>query len=221
MSGYDSVINEKAKEVVQQHFNECEFVDILPFEASDEVIEGMKNNPILQIKNYNIKKTKTHKVLMADNFICQHCVHEAMYVLIMKRNDHNALVCSFLIHKNNSLVPLTKDHIIAKALKGSSAYSNLQTLCYDCNQEKSNKTVIGATVDNKGKNKNSSGKPKITIDREEYDELTRKSRDFYRLRKNIKLTIKKAPWYYKVLGIDQYIEKHLKRPLKNKGYFKS
>jgi len=41
--------------------------------------------------------------------------------------------------KDGNEVMMTKDHIIAKSKKGKNNLDNYQPMCYNCNQEKSNK----------------------------------------------------------------------------------
>jgi 5-methylcytosine-specific restriction endonuclease McrA len=53
---------------------------------------------------------------------------------IYKRDGNRCVRCGF--RKN-----LTVDHIVPKSKGGSNKYSNLQTLCFKCNQSKQNTTI--------------------------------------------------------------------------------
>ena len=61
----------------------------------------------------------------------------------VKERNHKGKSCNGSFHLNlyaltndNEEVLMTKDHIIPKSKGGRDTLSNLQTMCYDCNQEK-------------------------------------------------------------------------------------
>lgn len=158
-----------------------------------------------------IKPSRTVKVIHADEYKCVKCKKEAKYVTYQQSNDNGQIYIYFWIKKPTSYVPLTKDHIHAKSLGGTDAYDNLQSLCYLCNQEKSDEIVLP--------NDGSDSRPKKVLDAEVYKDYKKKIADFKYLRKRIKRMVKTMPWYMKLLGFDKYFEKKVTSMMRNKGYF--
>lgn len=164
--------------------------------------------------------SKTSKVVIKDNYHCKYCKANVTHVAIIhpthginKNLYHFNFIC---INEYGEYSLLTKDHIIPKSkkLKGINSFDNLQSLCFECNQEKDNTCDLSNIIE----------KPElvkqIEIYKNYYDENHQKVKDFKRFRKHLKQTIKFVPWYYKLLRVDKFIEKQIKKYLEDKGYYK-
>jgi len=160
-----------------------------------------------------LKPSRTVKVVSNDNFCCKSCSKNAEYVTYQRSRDNDQIYIAFWIKKPNMYVPLTKDHIEAKSLGGTDAYENLQSLCYLCNQEKSN-NIVDLSDPTTPVNTD-----KVLVDKLQFVDYKKKVAHFKYARKKIKKMIRSTPWYYRILGVDRFITTMLLDPMKDKGYF--
>lgn len=154
---------------------------------------------------------------MRNNYACAHCKHIAQYVVIHKdstnpiKNPNAAYASAWIINDEGDAHSLTKDHVIPKCVGGRDNHQNLQCLCYLCNQIK-DCDIDPSMISNEKPNM-------ILVDANVFDKHTNKVRDFAWTRKRIKRLHKNMPWYYRMLGVDKFLERELKKPLLSKGYY--
>lgn len=187
--------------------------DFLGVETIDEFNTRAFTESFIDSPYGQLKPSRTVKVVSNDDFLCKKCCKKAEYVTYQRSLDNNQIYISFWISKPNIYVPLTKDHILAKSLGGTDAFENLQSLCYICNQEKSDDLVhvddpLGDVAHSKK-----------LVDREQFDDYKRKVAHFKYARKKMKKLYREIPWYYRILGVHKFIEKRLMNPMRDKGYF--
>lgn len=187
--------------------------DFLGVETMGEFKERLFTESFIDSPYGQLKPSRTVKVVSNDDFLCKNCTKEAEYVTYQRSRDNNQIYISFWISKPNMYVPLTKDHILAKSLGGTDAFENLQSLCYICNQEKSDDLVH---IDNPLGD--GAGSKKL-VDREQFDDYKKKVAHFKYARKKMKKLYREIPWYYRLLGVHKFIEKNLMNPMRDKGYF--
>lgn len=183
----------------------------LGVETIEEFQSREFNDSVLDSPFGLIKPSRTVKVVHSDGYKCVKCKKEAKFVTYQESNDNGQIYIYFWVRKPNCCVPLTKDHIHAKSLGGTDAYENLQSLCYICNQEKSDDIILPT--------EGSESRPKKVLDAEVYKDYKKKVADFKYLRKRIKRFKKTMPWYMRVLGVDKYFERKVIDFMKKKGYF--
>lgn len=161
-------------------------------------------------KPSGIQATKTVKTALSYKTKCVGCGLISKYTAVVQNKDTGRYNVIFLVEQDGQFMPLTKDHILAKARGGTDTFKNLQCMCSYCNTNK------GDSLDypeHQLKDKD------IIVDKEHYHSLVEKQKDFSFTRKNIKKLTKKLPWWMKVLGVNKIIEKELKSPLVSKGYY--
>lgn len=162
-----------------------------------------------KFNNIAIKPSRTTKVVVRDNFVCSSCHTTAKYVTYQSIAD--AVHMCFWVDVDSEFIPLTKDHIVPKALGGTNTYSNLQSMCFICNQKKSD----AHTVNDKAVNNALISKHDEEIAR--YKTIVYQ---FKKTRKAIKKTIKRLPLIYRIMGVEKYLNKHLVSLLEEMGYRK-
>lgn len=201
-----------AKECVIDFFHDCEFLDVEL--AKNISLEKGTNNILIKKKHADIIATKTVKTVINDKKRCVGCFNISEFVAIVLNRDTGKRNIIFLVqpYSDEGFYPLTKDHILAKSRGGTDAYKNLQSMCSLCNYEK------GDTVDYSKHNINLKD-GEIVVDKVHYESLIRKQQDFSGLRKRIKRIINHMPWYGKLFKLDKLIERELKEPLVEKGYY--
>lgn len=184
-----------------------------------ETIENFKNRKFtaafIDSPFGQLKPSRTVKVIQNDNYHCKSCNKPAEYVTYQRSKDNEQIYITFWIKKPSMYVPLTKDHIEAKSLGGTDAYDNLQSLCYICNQEKANNAVDLSDPNT----------PIYTdkkyVDRLQFDDYKKKVAHFKYARKKMKKMMRSIPWYYRILGVERFINKMLIDPMKDKGYLEN
>ncbi|ASV44553.1 hypothetical protein PBI_SCTP2_538 [Salicola phage SCTP-2] len=198
------------------------------------ILLDKKGNIVISNQEHNFSKTA--KVVMKDDYACKECEKPVNFIGVSISHIDNpekpAVFFGHLDYDEEHFTIMTKDHIIPKAEGGNNSMVNLQCLCYDCNQDKADKLdgiVENACPDNPTKYRIDPNDPRLNnkkrqrnfvkVDEEELNLMRQKIKDFYNTRKNIKNTINRIPWYYKLLGVDRYIEKKIKEYLVNKGYY--
>lgn len=124
---------------VDNEFLECNYLYDLKFNHLDDILDShfesyvekceicllkpvkyqskLRNKPR---RRTNIPKGLRKEVFMRDNYTCRHCG--------AKKGDKKS---------NGKKVTLEVDHIIPVAKGGNDTLDNLQTLCFDCNRNKS------------------------------------------------------------------------------------
>jgi 5-methylcytosine-specific restriction endonuclease McrA len=192
----------------EQYSTNAKFLGV---ESIEEFQTKEFNDSVIETDFGFIKPSRTVKVIHSDGYKCVQCKKEARYVTYQQSNDNGQIYVYFWVKKPNCYVPLTKDHIHAKSLGGTDAYDNLQSLCYLCNQEKSDDIVLP--------NDGSETRPRKVLDAEVYKDYKKKIADFKYLRKRIKRMMKTMPWYFRILGVDKYFEKKVIELMRKKGYF--
>lgn len=199
-----------AKESISRYFHDCEYQFLV--QSSKVKLKKGTNDILINGGHTKITATKTVKTVISDRKRCKSCNAISNFACVVRNVDTGKLnVIFFIKDGNGDFQPLTKDHILAKARGGTDAFSNLQSLCVKCNSDKADKVVYDIKHINHDKD--------IMVSREQYDSLVEKQKDFAYTRKRIKRIINKMPWWMKWLGIDKRIEKELKEPLMNKGYY--
>lgn len=208
---------EKVRRAALDHYQDADIIDIITLEEFYQYQQASENPYKFSFKNHTLKLSKTFKVAMRANYACAHCKHIAQFIVIHKdstnpvKHPDLAYASAWIINDENHAYSLTKDHVIPKCAGGRDSHQNLQCLCYLCNQ------IKDCDVDPSLIN---SEKPNmIMVDASVFDSHTNKVRDFSWTRKRIKRLHKHMPWYYKILGVDKFLERELKKPLTNKGYY--
>lgn len=207
--------NLKLKQCVATQNSKAEVLHIESFsDYKKRLPVSSSKDPILHLSTKwgMINPTRTVKVIANDNYTCVSCKRRAEYVSYQKSLDTNKIYTTFWIQNNGGYISLTKDHIVAKAIGGTDAFVNLQSMCYACNQEKADDIVEGGSY----KNVPSS---KALVDKDVHVTLQRKSRHFKYARKKINKIRKQLPWYYRIIGVGRYLDKNLVEPMQDKGYF--
>lgn len=197
-----------ARECVRSYYKDSDFRDIVPV-SSVKRVEGQKHLCIDGNYGHAVTCSRTSKVTIRDKFKCKSCGLKATHAIIMRNVISNQNAICFVGVKDGKYVPFTKDHIVPKMLGGRDNMNNLQAMCLPCNQDKSH--VFEES--------NQCNKGIITITRDEYNRLMRKQTDFANARSIIKRSVKKLPWYLKLLGADKFIIKRIQNPLRDMGYY--
>lgn len=196
-----------ARDCIKRVFHDCRFLYLV--KASDVKLMKGTNCVLIKGKECGITASRTVKTVINGNKKCVSCNLVSKYVAVVKNvNTHKTNVIFFVEGEDNTFIPLTKDHIVAKARGGTDKFKNLQSMCSVCNTEKAD-LIVGQ----------STNADELLIYKNHYDSLITKQRDFSYTRKQIKKVIQSLPWYMKLLGIHRYIEKKLKEPLVEKGYY--
>lgn len=196
-----------AKQCTEQYFKDCQLVDII---RSDSVTKRSSSRYLsVDGKTTKIGFSRTTKVVLDDKCKCKSCGAKSTYAMHLYNVNSKKDMIAFVVMKDDIFVPLTKDHIVAKMLGGRDTLKNLQSLCYPCNQNKAHNR-IEAAADN--------GKT-IVISVDEYERLNTKQTDFANARSIIKKSIKRVPWWLKLLGVHKYIERKIKKPIHDMGYY--
>lgn len=88
---------------------------------------------------YCINIQKNRYRIFAENHICVCCGLEGS-LMILEKQQYDAVPHFNLygINQHDQKVLMTKDHVIPSSRGGNDANSNLQTMCFDCNNLKSN-----------------------------------------------------------------------------------
>ena len=193
----------------EQYSTNSEFLGV---ERIEEYYQRDFNGGVVDTPFGSVKPSRTVKVVHYDGYTCKKCKRNATYVTYQKANENGQIYMIFWVRKPSMFVPLTKDHIHAKSLGGTDAYDNLQSLCYPCNQEKSDEVVL---LDDDG----NETRPKKILDAEIYREYKKKISDFKYLRKRIKRFKKRMPWYMKLVRADKYLDESVIQMMQKKGYF--
>lgn len=204
-----NVLEEEALECVDTYFKDCRLVDIV----DKPKLTKIKNSRFMKINGSSshgdIPCSKTTNVVMQKGNVCRGCQMKARYLMVMFNVNSKTYALAYVgFDDKQKLVPLTKDHITPKMLGGTDSLSNLEPMCYTCNQLKAHKQITRVK----------NGRETITIPVEEYDNLIIKQKQFAATRDNIRKSINSAPWWAKVLGIHRYIGRKIKKPLENMGY---
>lgn len=95
------------------------------------------------LNNRREYKNQSLKNIRRKGIQCQHCGIKGSFFAFEKsvgRSDRH-LAYRLYAYKNNRAFPMTTDHIIPRAQRGSNHMSNLQILCEPCNKKK------GASID--------------------------------------------------------------------------
>ena len=197
-----------AMDCIKRSFHDCRF--LYTVKPNDVKLLKGTNNVLINNKTCDITATRTVKTVLNGNKRCVNCnkVSEIVAVVVNKNTGKKNVV--FLVKGDGeTLTPLTKDHIIAKARGGTDKFENLQSMCSICNTEKADTIVNSLHDDSK----------EVLIYRDHYDSLIAKQKDFSYTRKQIKKLLHTLPWYMKLMGVHKLIEKKLKEPLQEKGYY--
>ena len=192
----------------KQYTANCEFLGV---ETIDDFHARTFTSSFIDSPYGQLKPSRTVKVISNDNFLCKQCEGKAEYVTYQRANDNQQIYISFWIEKTNEYVPLTKDHILAKSLGGTDAFENLQSLCYLCNQEKSDDLV---SLDDQSVR----SQQQTLLNKDQLDDYKKKVAHFKYARKKMKKLYNTVPWYYRILGVHKFIDKQLIEPMQRKGY---
>ena len=197
-----------AKECIKRSFHDCKF--LYTVKPSDVKLLKGTNTVLINNKTCDITATRTVKTVLNDKKKCVSCNKVCEIVAVVINNNTGKKNVKFLVKGDgDTLTPLTKDHIIAKARGGTDNFDNLQSMCSICNTEKADTIVNSLHDDSK----------EVLIYRDHYDSLIAKQKDFSYTRKQIKKLLHTLPWYMKLIGVHKLIEKRLKEPLQEKGYY--
>lgn len=196
-----------AKKCVDHYFKDCNLVDV--FESHQVSKPSSSKYLFIKGKSSGITCSRTAKIAMRDNLECKSCSAKSKYALTLFNVNSKKHMISFVVIIDGDMIPLTKDHVVPKMLGGRDTLKNLQSLCYRCNQEKAHDRF----------EKEGDKKKTITITMDEYNRLNTKQNDFANVRNIIKKSIKRVPWWMKILGVHKYIENKIKNPIKNMGYY--
>jgi 5-methylcytosine-specific restriction endonuclease McrA len=110
-----------------------------------EVLKNFTENPGRAIiftfsdKDYRVKQSISYKLFL-NNASCAICGIIGTVLRLEYSRGNNELAPHFNLYavKNDSLVLMTKDHIIPESIGGPTALWNLQTMCANCNHKKGN-----------------------------------------------------------------------------------
>lgn len=158
----------------------------------------LKNNGIYNyVDGTQVKLTKTNKIVLRDNFVCQSCRKKTDYAVIMENTNGVGEVyynVAFYVYKTNDkrFYTMTKDHIIPKSLSGSDHKQNLQSLCMKCNQSKAD------TVEHLAKGAIKLLPSQIAI-------AVKNEKAYKQLVHNLNELIENMPWYLKLLKVDKLL----------------
>lgn len=88
---------------------------------------------------YCINLQKNRYKIFAENHICVCCGIEGS-IMILEKQQHDVVphFNLYAINQHDQKVLMTKDHVIPSSRGGGNTSSNLQTMCFDCNNLKSN-----------------------------------------------------------------------------------
>ena len=196
-----------AKECIKRCFHDCRFLHLV--DPTDVQLLKGTNTILIKGKACDITATKTVKTVLNGKKKCVGCNAISKAAVVVVNIDTGKKNVIFLVNgSDGTFVPLTKDHIVAKARGGTDSYQNLQSMCSVCNSEKADMVVDSNIKDNE-----------ILIYRDHYESLITKQKDFSYTRKQIKKLMTSLPWYMRLLGVRKLIEQKLKEPLVEKGYY--
>jgi hypothetical protein len=80
---------------------------------------------------------RAYQLFLRDGFMCRVCGTVARFAALYRYPDKTRRF-RFVPELGADELMLTQDHIVPKSLGGPNDMSNLQTLCWRCNQEKGN-----------------------------------------------------------------------------------
>jgi len=111
--------------------------DIIPYEQGvNESIRKFRGD---DGNFYYVKMNSPRYKLFEKNNICVACgLVGFVYLLERRREDEDIAHFNLYGVENNTLILMTKDHILPKANGGKDRMDNYQTMCYICNQIKTN-----------------------------------------------------------------------------------
>lgn len=200
---------ELAKDCIERFFHDCK-LRYLVHSSKIKLVTGT-NQILINGRKSDIVATKTVKTVLNDKKKCVGCGGKSNYAAVVRNINTGRLnVLFFIRNKDNEFMPLTKDHITAKANGGTDTFQNLQSMCLPCNNEKAdlgNDIRIASLPD------------EIVVKKEHYENLIQKQKDFSYMRKNIKEVLRRMPWYVKIFGVHKLIARKIKEPLENRGYY--
>lgn len=203
-------IKQMAMDCVSEYFADCDYIAVV--NCRDIRVKSSKMFVNVDGKLYTMRRSKTSKVAHKDAYKCLDCQLTAKdYALLMMNKSSKTYILAYIGNTGRKFIPLTKDHIVPRLLGGSDAMVNLQCLCYECNQLKSHSYTDKPIEE--------SNHRIITIRMDEYNALCKKQSDFTATRENIKRTINKLPWYYRILGVGKFLERRIKAPIEIRGYY--
>lgn len=106
---------------------------------TEEILKLIGTKRVATIEGHENVKIHTVRLLVFKRSqICAGCGAKETVVKLQVDEHEQPFLNPFFI-KNNRLVMMTMDHIVAKSLGGPTSYYNLQTMCRQCNMEKANK----------------------------------------------------------------------------------
>lgn len=111
---------------------------VLPFVSRFKVKREYRvGDKAFKVKMYSLRLQTFNKSLgcakcglEGSKFLLQHEVHN--------KQSHPSPHFNLYAEKDGELILMTKDHILPKSKGGPDHLSNLQTMCFLCNQEKGN-----------------------------------------------------------------------------------
>lgn len=104
-----------------------------------EIIDKIVHEVVLKLLHFMILKDRENKSRFKNRR--KDHISLRLRVQIFKRDKYKCVICGR--GKNESILHI--DHIIPVSKGGGNDYYNLQTLCGDCNQGKSNQILIEET----------------------------------------------------------------------------
>jgi 5-methylcytosine-specific restriction endonuclease McrA len=106
-----------------------------------EMVRGSTSRKIILDGDLTLIGSKSLLMYKKKGTSCIRCGRDGSYFSKERKEQDDHFHLTLYINENGKEILMTKDHILPKDLGGSNEVSNLQPMCFSCNEKKTNRNT--------------------------------------------------------------------------------